>query len=178
MVEKINALNVADRSAKDLHGVAASRFSGKYLTFKLADEEYGIGILKVREIIGLLEITMVPRMPAFVRGVINLRGKVIPVIDLRLKFGMPLTDDTKLTCIIVVDLKRGDVSTLVGILVDTVSEVVNIAETDIDKTPNFGAKVNTSFIMGVAKIKGGVKILLDIDQVLGIEEFHAVVASK
>jgi purine-binding chemotaxis protein CheW len=149
--------------------------AGKFLTFQLAGHEYGIGILKVREIIGLLDITPVPRMPAFVRGVINLRGKVIPVIDLRLKFGLEAKEDTKQTCIIVVDVPVGDMVTLMGILVDTVSEVVNITEKDVDRAINFGASVNSSFILGAAKTKGGVKILLNIEKVLSPEELTAFV---
>jgi len=164
--------------ARDAASKAGEKtLSGKFLTFRLSGEEYGIGILKVREIIGLLEITPVPRMPAFVRGVINLRGKVIPVIDLRLKFGMPGAQDTKQTCIIVVDVRHGDISTLVGILVDTVSEVVNIGDAEIDRAVTFGTQVNTSFILGVAKVKGAVKILLDIDKILGLEELTTFVNS-
>jgi len=141
--------------------------AGKYLTFKLAGEEYGLEILKVREIIGLMEITAVPRTPGFIRGVINLRGKVIPVVDLRTKFGMESREDTNETCIIVVDVVQKDnESILMGILVDTVSEVLDIIEEDIEDTPSFGNDVDTNFIMGMGKIKGTVKILLDIDKVL------------
>ena len=153
--------------AKTLTG---GSLAGKYLTFKLANEEYGIGILQVREINGLMEITPVPRMSEWVRGVINLRGKVIPVLDLRLRFGFPQIQDTKQTCIIVVDVKCQDFTTLVGILVDTVSEVVNIADAEVDRAVNFGASVNNSFILGAAKVKGGVKILLDMEKILSGEE--------
>ena len=140
---------------------------GKYLTFTLAEEEYGIGILKIKEIIGMLPITSVPQTPEFVKGVINLRGKVIPVMDLRLRFGMPSIDYSERTCIIVVEID-GQVGTiLVGIVVDAVSEVLNIKGDDIEKTPTFGTKLNTDYILGMAKMEGGVKILLDIDQVLG-----------
>ena len=134
----------------------------KYLTFTLGDEEYGLEILKVREIIGLMEITNVPRMPNFVRGVINLRGKVIPVIDLRQKFGMERADNTKETCIIVVDLD----GLLMGIVVDKVSEVLDIQEQDIEETPTFGVSVDTEFIMGIGKAKGKIVIVLDIRRVL------------
>ncbi len=142
-----------------------SESAGKYLTFKLAEEEYGVEILKVREIMGLLEITHVPQMPHFVKGVINLRGKVIPVIDLRLKFGMPEAEYNEQTCIIVVD-----VGTLTGIVVDTVQEVLDVAEDQIDPPPPLGASVDTSFIFGMGKVRDGVKILLDIGRVLSTEE--------
>lgn len=143
---------------------------GKYLTFTLANEEYGIGILKIKEIIGMMPITSVPKTPSFVKGVINLRGKVIPVVDLRLKFGMPPMDYTDRTCIIVVEIAGQSGALTIGIVVDSVSEVLNIKEEDIENTPTFGVRVNTDYIMGMAKIGGGVKILLDIDKVLSSQE--------
>ncbi len=136
--------------------------AGKYLTFGLAGEEYGLEILKVREIFGLMDITAVPQTPHFVKGVINLRGKVIPVVDLRLKFGLDEAERTEETCIIVVDL--GTVET--GIIVDRVSEVLDIVADSIDETPTFGGSVDTDFILGMGKIGQSVKILLDIDKVL------------
>ena len=145
---------------------------GKYLTFSLAGEEYGIGILKVKEIIGMMPITCVPRTPDFLKGVINLRGKVIPVVGLRLKFGMEEISYTERTCIIVVEIKGQGGSLLIGIVVDSVSEVLNIKGTDIEDTPAFGARVNTDYILGMAKIARGVKILLDIDKVLNADEFN------
>ena len=138
----------------------------KYLTFNLEEEVYGLEILRVREIIGLMDITKVPRMPEFVRGVINLRGKVIPVVDLRLKFGMPSTEDTKETCIIVVDLD----DILMGIVVDRVSEVLDIDEQDIDEAPEFGVSVSTEFILGMGKARDKVILLLDIGKVLTTSE--------
>ena len=144
----------------------ASR-EGKYLTFCLAGEEYGIGILKVKEIIGMMVITSIPQTPGYVKGVINLRGKVIPVVDLRLKFGMESIGYTERTCIIVVDIKGGDRKIQMGIVVDSVSEVLNIKPGEIEDTPTFGAKMDTDYILGMAKMEGGVKILLDIDRVLG-----------
>ena len=143
---------------------------GKYLTFTLADEDYGIGILKIKEIIGMLPITSVPQTPEFVKGVINLRGKVIPVMDLRLRFGMMSIDYTERTCIIVVEIAGQTGTILVGIVVDAVSEVLNIKGDEIEKTPTFGTKLNTDYILGMAKMEGGVKILLDIDQVLSSDE--------
>ena len=144
--------------------------TGKYLTFMLSDETYGIGILKVKEIIGMMPVTSVPRTPEFVKGVINLRGKVIPVIDLRLKFGMESIPYTERTCIIVVEIDSDDSTVLIGIVVDSVSEVLNIKEEEIEETPAFGAKMDTAYILGMAKMEGGVKILLDIDKVLSSKE--------
>jgi len=143
---------------------------GKYLTFTLAEEEYGIGILKIKEIIGMLPITSVPQTPDFVKGVINLRGKVIPVLDLRLRFGMPSIDYTERTCIIVVEIGGSAGTVLIGIVVDAVSEVLNIKGDDIEKTPTFGTKLNTDYILGMAKMEGCVKILLHIDRVLSNDE--------
>jgi purine-binding chemotaxis protein CheW len=143
---------------------------GKYLTFILANEEYGIGILKIKEIIGLMSITTVPQTPEYIKGVINLRGKVIPVVDLRLRFGMSAMDYTERTCIIVVEVD-GPVGTVqIGIVVDSVSEVLNIKGDEIEDTPTFGSKLNTDYILGMAKMEGGVKILLDIDKVLNNQE--------
>jgi purine-binding chemotaxis protein CheW len=147
---------------------------GKYLTFMLDNEEYGIGILKIKEIIGMMPITTVPQTPGFVKGVINLRGKVIPVIDLRLRFGMESIDYTERTCIIVVEIQNRARTVLIGSVVDTVSEVLNIKSEDIEDTPTFGAKLDTDYILGMAKMEGGVKILLDIDQVLNAEEIAAL----
>ena len=139
---------------------------GKYLTFRLSSEEYGLEILKVREIIGLMDITQVPRTPHCIRGIINLRGKVIPVLDLRLKFDMEAREDTEETCIIVVDAatQKGTIS--MGVLVDAVSEVLDITQEEIENPPAFGAGVNVDYILGIGKIKNTVKILLDIDKVL------------
>ena len=143
---------------------------GKYLTFSLVDEEYGIGILKIREIIGMMPITSVPQTPPFVKGVINLRGKVIPVMDLRLRFGMAESEYTERTCIIVVEMEGSAGTVQIGIVVDAVSEVLNIKGEDIEATPTFGTNLNTEYILGMAKMEGGVKILLDIDKVLNSEE--------
>ncbi len=144
--------------------------TGKYLTFSLKEEEYGIGILKVKEIIGMMPVTSVPRTPDFVKGVINLRGKVIPVVDLRLKFAMESISYTDRTCIIVVEIDSDAATVLIGIVVDAVSEVLNIKESDVEETPTFGTSLNTDYILGMAKMEGGVKILLDIDKVLSQEE--------
>jgi purine-binding chemotaxis protein CheW len=142
----------------------------KYLTFKLAREVYGLEILRVREIIGLLPITRVPRMPEHVRGVINLRGKVIPVIDLRVKFGMEVAEETSETCIIVVDAEDGNGDLLIGILVDSVSEVLDISDKNIEDTPEMGSTVDAGFISGIGKVGDKVVILLDIGRVLETQE--------
>lgn len=166
MTNQVDSINkaVADVTIK----------TGKYLTFSLESEEYGIGILKVKEIIGMLPITSVPRTPEFVKGVINLRGKVIPVIDLRSKFDMKSTSYNDRTCIIVVEIDASQVTVLIGIVVDTVSEVLNIKEDEIEETPAFGTKLDTRYILGMAKQEGGVKILLNIDKVLSSDEMSAI----
>ncbi len=142
--------------------LAESSMAGKYLTFALAEEEYGLEILKVREIISMSEITSVPKTPPYVKGVINLRGKVIPVIDLRLKFMMEEASYTNETCIIVVDVDGMEM----GIIVDHVSEVLDIPGGEIEDAPEFGASVNIDFILGMGKAEGRVTILLDISKVI------------
>lgn len=157
--------------------------TGKYLTFLTGGEGYGLPVLKVREIMKVMEITSIPQVPAYVRGVINLRGKVIPVIDLRLKFGMPPCDPTDQTCIIVVEASASDRkagaearTSMMGLLVDGVSEVLNIQAAEIEQPPAFGDGVRTDYMQGVAKVKGTVKILLDIDRVLTGNEFDILAA--
>jgi purine-binding chemotaxis protein CheW len=147
---------------------------GKYLTFQLANEEFGIRVLKVREIMGLQEITAVPQTPAHVKGVINLRGKVIPVIDLRLKFSLPAAEYTQRTCIIVTQVQGEAGVLLMGIVVDGVSEVLNLSSGEIEDTPDFGEDVAGDYLLGMAKVKGKVKILLDIDRVLSMQEIHSL----
>jgi purine-binding chemotaxis protein CheW len=143
--------------------------AGKYLTFALASEEYGLQVLRVREIIKMMDITAVPQVPHYVRGVINLRGKVIPVVDLRLKFSLEARPDGDRTAIIVVELDLSGGRTLVGVLVDAVSEVLSLAANEIEATPSFGDQVDTTFMLGVAKVKGTVKILLDLNRLLEAE---------
>ena len=147
---------------------------GKYLTFTLDEEEYGIGILKIKEIIGMMAITTVPQTPEFIKGVINLRGKVIPVIDLRLRFEMPEIGYTDRTCIVVVEVAGHADTVLIGLVVDSVSEVLNIKAVDVEPPPTFGTRLNTDYIHGMAKMDGGVKILLDIDKVLSIEDIASL----
>ena len=142
--------------------------AGKYLTFVLAEEAYGIPVLKVREIIRLTAITTVPQMPGYIRGVINLRGKIIPVMDLRLRFGFAAAANTEQNCIVVVQVKNlTGGATAMGLVVDAVEEVAQLAAADIEETPDFGAQVDTEYILGMAKVKGAVKALLDIDKVIG-----------
>jgi purine-binding chemotaxis protein CheW len=136
--------------------------AGKYLVFHLGEEEFAIHVEKVREIMGVQDITQVPQTPPHVKGVINLRGKVIPVVDLRLKFTMPAKEYTQRTCIIVVQVS----GVPMGIVVDGVAEVVQVSGGDVEDTPSFGKEAEVPYVMGLAKLKGKVKILLDIDQVM------------
>ncbi|MBI4777224.1 MAG: purine-binding chemotaxis protein CheW [Deltaproteobacteria bacterium] len=155
-----------DSTASSSAKVTAS----KYLTFTLSNEVYAIEITRVKEIIGLHEITLVPQAPKYVKGVINLRGKVVPVIDLRLKFGLPSEDYTERTCIIVLEVAMdGGVLEYTGVVVDAVSEVINIDTGNIEPTPPLGVQVDTEYILGMARMGDRVRILLDIDRALGAE---------
>ena len=147
---------------------------GKYLTFALGSEEYGLEILKVRELIGYMEITAVPQTPHYVKGVINLRGQVIPVINLRAKFGMETIEVTEESCIIVVEVSHGNRQFNTGVIVDRVQEVLDINGSDIEEAPQFGSSVNTDFILGMGKLGDTVKILLDIDKVLAGDDFSGI----
>lgn len=148
--------------------------AGKYLTFELNSEVYGLEILKVQEIIGIMKVTRVPLAPGFVRGVINLRGKVIPVIDLRIKFSMSTREDTERTCIIVVQVAGSSSVVIMGIIVDEVSEVLDIVEDQIEPPPSFGSRIDTDFILGMGKIGERVVMLLDVDRVLSGEEVKMI----
>ena len=163
MVEEITKLNQKN--------IAIEKDS-KYLTFALGHEEYGLEILKVREIIGYMEITAVPQTPFYVKGVINLRGQVIPVIDLRTKFGMETAKVTEETCIVVVETSHSNRKFSTGIVVDRVQEVLDISIDNIEEAPKFGASISTDFILGMGKIGNSVKILLDIDKVLSGSEIN------
>jgi purine-binding chemotaxis protein CheW len=153
---------------------SAKMSAGKYLTFKLGPESYGIGILKVQEIIGMLAVTRMPRTPTYVRGVVNLRGKVIPVLDLRLKFGMEGRQDTDRTCIIVVQLQSAGSVITMGIIVDEVSEVLDVVASQIEPPPSFGMAVDVSFLMGMGKVGQKVVLLLDADRILMRQELEAI----
>ena len=155
----------------------AGQLAGKYLTFALGQESYGIAVRKIREIIRMIEVTAVPQMPAYVRGVVNLRGKIIPVIDLRRRFQMDAAETNERTCIVVVQVARQGGGTLqMGLVVDQVEEVLNIHAADLEEPPKFGAAVHEAYILGMAKIKEGVKTLLDIDRVIGEETLGEVAA--
>jgi purine-binding chemotaxis protein CheW len=159
--------------------VAARSLTGKYLTFTLQKESYGIEVLKVREIIRHITITVVPQMPAYIRGVINLRGKIIPVMDLRLRFGFSNVTNTDQTCIVVVQVKLPDgKATAMGMVVDGVEEVINFNATDIEQTPDFGGQIAVDYILGMAKVNGVVKVLLDIDQVVGASATQIISISR
>lgn len=153
---------------------ATSTLAGKYLTVVLENEAYGIGVLKVREIIRLQKITPVPQVPTFVKGVINLRGRVIPIVDLRVKFGLKAEFGER-TCIVVVQVKLPTEQTVqMGLIVDSVEEVVTLQAGEIEPTPEFGARVDTAYLLGMAKVKGAVKTLLDIDRVVAPETVQAM----
>lgn len=144
----------------------AVHLAGKYLTVGLANEAYGIAVLKVREIIRMLKITPVPQLPPYVKGVINLRGRVIPVVDLRVKFGLE-AGFTERTCIVVVQVRPANNQPVqMGLIVDCVEEVVTLTDQEIEPTPEFGCVIDTSYLLGLAKVKGQVKTLLDIDRVV------------
>ncbi len=156
-------------------GVTHVAQAGKFLSFVLGGEEYGLEILRVQEINGLMDITRVPRSPDYVKGVINLRGRVIPIINLRKKFNMPMVEDTERTCIIMVQVNYNDSQITMGIIVDEVSEVLNITDEQIEPSPNFGGGMKEAdFITGMGKLDGKVVILLDVDSVLNGEELDLV----
>ncbi len=152
----------------------------KFLTFCLGQEEYGVEFLRVREIIGIIGITPVPQLPEYVKGVINLRGKIIPVIELRTKFALPSVEYTEATCVIVVEVagENGAEHFQMGVIVDSVSEVLNIARDDIEPAPKFGDGLSTEYILGMGKVseddREKVIILLDIDKVLTESEIESI----
>ena len=147
----------------------------KFLTFALAGEEYGISIMKIKEIIGMMPVTVLPQTPDYVKGVINLRGKVIPIIDLRLKFNLEPADPTERTCIIVIETEAEDHSqTLVGLIIDAVSEVVTLKGDEVEPAPTMQTQFHEQLILGLAKCENGVKILLDIDKVINHDELSGI----
>jgi purine-binding chemotaxis protein CheW len=161
-------------SAAASPSTTTQKYAGKYLTVVLDNEAYGIAVLKVREIIRVQKITPVPQMPGFVKGVINLRGRVIPIVDLRVKFCLKAEFGER-TCIVVVQVKLPtDQVVQMGLIVDSVEEVVNLPGEDIEPTPEFGAKIDTTYLLGMAKVKGQVKTLLDIDRVIGADTVQAI----
>lgn len=153
--------------------------AGKYLTFALQKESYGIGVLHVREIIRVVEITALPEMPDYIRGVINLRGKIIPVLDLRVRFGLAAAQHTEQTCIVVVLTKTAEGrATQTGLIVDRVEEVINVAASEIEEAPDFGADGSSESVVGIATVKGAIKTLLDIERVLAAGGHEAVSTSS
>jgi purine-binding chemotaxis protein CheW len=166
----------AERTAEktDNRAAVTEERAGKYLAFHVGPEQFAIGVLSVREIMGMQEITAIPHTPVCVKGIINLRGKVVPVIDLRLKFGMPETGHTARTCIIVVNLPGEAGSVMAGVIVDAVSEVANIAGGEIENPPDFGEGVSIPYLIGIAKTRGGVKLLLNIERVLTASDVSGI----
>jgi purine-binding chemotaxis protein CheW len=156
----------------------AERGAEKYLAFHVGAEEFAIAVLSVREIMGMQDITAVPHTPSYVKGIINLRGKVVPVVDLRLKFSMPQIEYTQRTCIVVVDVAGDGVRMLMGVVVDAVSEVLNVAPSEIESTPDFGEGVSIPYLLGIAKSRGKVILLLDIDKVLSSAELTGLAVSS
>lgn len=149
---------------------AAPSLAGKYLTFMLGRESYGLPVIRVREIIRFLTPTHVPQLPESIEGVINLRGKIIPVVNLRLKFGLPAGEITERTCTVVVQINSTTrPQSMIGLVVDGVEEVVQISAADIEAAPEFGANVPTDHILGLAKVKGTISTLLDLDQVISLD---------
>ncbi len=161
---------MSNTNLQEVDSTGSAFTTGKFLTFMLSDECYGVEVLKIREIIRTQKITPVPQMPVHVKGVINLRGKVIPVVDLRVKFNLVAEEATERTCIIVVDVDGGQgVNTLLGLVVDAVEEVLNISDSEVEPSPDFGTHLSTECCLGIAKVKEGVKTLLDIEKVVSSE---------
>ncbi|MBI4774341.1 MAG: chemotaxis protein CheW [Deltaproteobacteria bacterium] len=168
--------NLSTRTKEERSGKAMLGIEGKYLTFKLDSQEYGLGILSVKEIIGVMPITTIPKTPSFVKGVINLRGKVIPVLDLRLKFGLAELGYNERTCIIVIEINGRSGTIHSGIIVDSVSDVLSIKAEDTEEAPMFGVGIDTSYILSMAKVDGGVKIMLDTDRLFSDTESRGLAA--
>ena len=162
---------ITDRNSNQTNSAAKGANENKFLSFCLGNEQYGVEILRVREIIGLLAITPLPQTPSYVKGVMNLRGRIIPVIDLRLRFGLPSTESTKETCIIVLETSEQDGSqTVMGAIVDSVREVQDIAKSAIEPPPEFGCEIPLRYILGMGKVKDKVVVLLEIAEVIGVRE--------
>lgn len=157
----------------DATNEAGTTLAGRYLTFQLGQESYGVAVMRVREIIRMTEITSVPQLPAHIKGVINLRGKVIPILDLRCRFALSRFEDTERTCIVVVQVRSSQGGhALSGLIVDAVEEVVQVSASEVEMPPDFGGRLHADYIRGMAKIKGRVKTLLDIDRVVSADALH------
>lgn len=163
-----------DKSRAPAAVAAAGSAPQQYLTFTLGGEMFAVAILNVKEIIEYGTVTEIPMMPAFIRGVINLRGAVVPVIDLSCRFGGKATQVARRTCIVIIEMTEGDTKQDIGVMVDAVSEVLEIAQADIEPAPAFGAKIRTDFISGMGKVNGKFVILLDVARVLSVEEIAAL----
>lgn len=157
--------------------IETTSHAGKYLTVAIDGEAYGLAVLKVREIIRLQKVTPVPQLPEYVKGVINLRGRVIPVVDLRLRFGMK-ADISERTCIVVVQVMHGDRELLMGVIVDSVEEVANLTKEQIEPTPDFGVRIDTNHLLGMAKTSGRVVMLLDLDRVMAARDIEGMAAAR
>lgn len=175
LVQSQTKLSQAKQSNAKAAAVQESTDDAQYLTFQLAGEMFAIGILNIKEIIEYGQMTNVPMMPQFVRGVINLRGRVVPVIDLQARFGRPSTPIGKRTCIVIIEVHANGESQDIGVVVDAVSEVLAIPTTEIEKAPTFGAKLRADFIAGMGKVDGKFVILLNVDQVLSVAELAGLV---
>lgn len=150
----------------------------QYLTFALGSEMFAVGTLSVKEIIEYGQLTEVPMMPGFIRGVINLRGAVVPVIDLSARFGRSATQITRRTCIVIIEVPTGEEKQDIGVVVDSVSEVLEIPVSEIEPPPAFGAKIRTDFIQGMGKVSGKFVILLDVGKVLSVDEIASLTAAS
>ena len=160
-------MDITEEKQQEMLRLNCERKTGKYLTFSVAEEEYGISIMKVKEIIVVMAITPMPEAPAYVKGVINLRGKIIPVVDLRTKLGIQESEYTDRTCIIVLETTRNGRAVSIGMIVDSVSEVLHMQGADIEDVNDFILKFNSDCMLGMAKTASGIKIILDVDKVLG-----------
>jgi purine-binding chemotaxis protein CheW len=171
-------MNMTTTEAKSIGAAnSASGLAGKYLTFILGRESYGLPVIKVREIIRFLTPTQVPQMPEYIEGVINLRGKIIPVVNLRRKFGLSAGVVSERTCTVVVQIQSAtNPGSLIGLVVDGVEEVVQISAQDIEAAPEFGPATDTDHILGMAKVKGAIKTLLDLDRVIATDFIAATAA--
>jgi purine-binding chemotaxis protein CheW len=171
----MNAVATINKTLPALVGGAAqTEQQSQYLTFMLGGEVYAIGILRIKEIIEYGQLTEVPRMPEFIRGVINLRGAVVPVIDLSSRFGKQASTVSRRTCIVIIEVQHEDEQHVVGVMVDAVNEVLDIPAGEIEPAPSFGAKIRTDFIRGMGKVEGKFVILLDVDHVLSLDEMSSL----
>ena len=166
-------MDITEEKQQEVLLLSCERKTGKYLTFSVAEEEYGISIMKVKEIIEVMPITPMPQAPPYVKGVINLRGKIIPVADLRTKLGIEESEYTDRTCIIVLDTTKNERKVLIGMVVDSVSEVLHIQGADVEDVNDFMLKFNSECVLGMAKTASGIKIILDVDKLLGEVDLKA-----